>query len=48
MPIPTITKELRNSFVFEKLVYFGKQISKGEFFHFEVIDDLVKEYLYKV
>jgi len=48
IPIPEITPELENSFVYEKLVEFGKQISNGEFFYFNVIDDYLKEYIYKV
>ncbi|MGC9354768.1 MAG: hypothetical protein ACP5D9_13070, partial [Mariniphaga sp.] len=46
IPIPIITEELRNSFVFEKLVYFGRQICIGEFFHFEIIDDYLKNHIY--
>lgn len=48
IPIPIITKELENSFVFDKLVHFGNLISKGEYFHFEVIDDYLKNYIYQV
>jgi len=48
IPIPEITEELENSFVFEKLVQFGKQISSGEIFYFEIIDDYLKEHIYKV
>jgi len=48
IPIPEITEELENSFVFEKLVQFGKQISSGELFYFEIIDDYLKEHIYKV
>ncbi len=48
IPIPEITEELENSFVFEKLVHFGKQISNGEMFYFEIIDDYLKEHIYKV
>jgi len=46
IPIPTIKEELRNSFVYEKLVYFGKLIYKGEFSHFEIIDDYLKNHIY--
>ncbi|OGU61302.1 MAG: hypothetical protein A2X64_03110 [Ignavibacteria bacterium GWF2_33_9] len=46
IPIPIIKEELRNSFVFEKLVYFGKLIYKGEFFHFEIIDEYLKNHIY--
>lgn len=46
IPIPFLTADLQSSFVYEKLVYFGKQISKGEFFHFEIIDDYLKNYIY--
>lgn len=48
IPIPEITEKLENSFVFEKLVHFGKQISNGEMFYFEIIDDYLKEHIYKV
>jgi len=48
IPIPGITEKLENSFVFEKLVHFGKQISSGEMFYFEIIDDYLKEHIYKV
>ena len=48
IPIPEITKELENSFLFEKLVQFGKQISSGELFYFEIIDDYLEEHIYKV
>jgi len=48
IPIPEITSELEQSFVYEKLVEFGKQISLGEFFYFNLIDDYLKEYIYKV
>ncbi len=48
IPIPEITAELEQSFVYEKLVDFGKQISNNEFFYFNVIDDYLKEYIYKV
>ncbi len=48
IPIPVITEKLENSFVFEKLVHFGKQISNGEMFYFEIIDDYLKEHIYKV
>ncbi|MDN5346340.1 MAG: adenine-specific DNA-methyltransferase [Petrotoga sp.] len=48
IPIPEITSELEQSFVYEKLVDFGKQISLGEFFYFNLIDDYLKEYIYKV
>ncbi|MBU1678772.1 MAG: SAM-dependent methyltransferase, partial [Bacteroidetes bacterium] len=48
IPIPIITKELENSFVFEKLVHFGNLISKSEYFHFEIIDDYLKNYIYQV
>ncbi len=48
IPIPEITEELESSFVFEKLVQFGKQISSGELFYFEIIDDYLKEHIYKV
>ena len=48
VPIPEITPKLENSFVYEKLVGFGKQISNGEFFYFNLIDDYLKEYIYKV
>jgi len=48
IPIPEISLELGNSFVYEKLVDFGKQISSGEFFYFNLIDDYLKEYIYKV
>jgi type I restriction-modification system DNA methylase subunit len=47
IPIPVISEDLRNSFVFEKLVYFGKQICKGEYFHFEIIDDYLKNHIYQ-
>ena len=47
IPIPVITEELKNSFVFEKLVYFGKLISEGEYFHFEIIDDYLKNHIYQ-
>ncbi len=48
IPIPAITTEFEQSFVYEKLVNFGKQISKGEFFYFNLIDDYLKEHIYKV
>lgn len=48
IPIPVVTEELENRFVFEKLVQFGKQISSGEPFFFEIIDDYLKEHIYKV
>jgi len=48
IPIPEITEKLDNNFVYEKLVGFGKQISNGEMFYFEIIDDYLKEYIYKV
>jgi adenine-specific DNA-methyltransferase len=48
IPIPEITAELEHSFVYEKLVDFGKQISLGEFFYFNLIDDYLKEYIYKI
>ncbi len=48
IPIPEITEKLENSFVFEKLFHFGKQINNGEMFYFEIIDDLLKEHIYKV
>ncbi|MEA2095954.1 MAG: N-6 DNA methylase [Candidatus Cloacimonadota bacterium] len=48
IPIPEITEKLTNSFVFNKLVDFGKQISSGEMFYFEIIDDYLKEHIYKV
>ena len=48
IPIPEITSELEQSFVYEKIVEFGKQISLEEFFYFNVIDDYLKEYIYKV
>lgn len=48
IPIPEITTELEQSFVYEKLVEFGKQISDNEFFYFNLIDDYLKEYIYKV
>lgn len=48
IPIPEITTELEQSFVYEKLVDFGKQISNNEFFYFNLIDDYLKEYIYKV
>ena len=48
IPIPEITEELENSFVFEKLVQFGKQMSSGELFYFEIIDDYLKKHIYKV
>lgn len=48
IPIPEITEELEHSFVYEKLVDFGKQISLGEFFYFNLIDDYLKEYIYKI
>ncbi|MBU0560561.1 MAG: N-6 DNA methylase [Bacteroidetes bacterium] len=48
IPIPLITKELESTFVFEKLVHFGKLISKGEYFHFEINDDYLKNYIYQV
>lgn len=48
IPIPEITTELEQSFVYEKLVEFGKQISNNEFFYFNLIDDYLKEYIYKV
>ena len=48
IPIPEITTELEQSFVYEKLVDFGKQISNGEFIYFNLIDDYLKEYIYKV
>lgn len=48
IPIPEITDELEHSFVYEKLVDFGKQISLGEFFYFNLIDDYLKEYIYKI
>lgn len=48
IPIPEISEELKNSSVYEKLVHFGKQISSGEMFYFEVIDDYIKERIYKV
>lgn len=46
MPIPLISEDLRSSFVFERLVYFGKLICKGEFSHFEIIDDYLKSHIY--
>lgn len=48
IPIPEITTELEQSFVYEKLVDIGKDISIGEFFYFNLIDDYLKEYIYKV
>ena len=48
IPIPEISLKLENSFVYEKLVEFGKQISNDEFFYFNLIDDYLKEYIYKV
>lgn len=48
IPIPEITSELEQSFVYEKLVDFGKQISNSEFFYFNLIDDYLKDYIYKV
>jgi hypothetical protein len=48
IPIPEITAELEQSFVYEKLVDFGKQISNNDFFYFNLIDDYLKEYIYKV
>lgn len=48
IPIPLISKELENSYIYEKLVYFGKLISKGEYFHFEIIDDYLKKHIYQV
>ncbi|PID55815.1 MAG: hypothetical protein CR986_10600, partial [Ignavibacteriae bacterium] len=48
LPIPTITTEFEQSFVYKKLVEFGKQISKGEFFYFNLIDDYLKEHIYKI
>ena len=46
IPIPVITEIFQNSYVFEKLVYFGKQMSEGDFFHFEVIDDYLMNHIY--
>lgn len=48
IPIPEITTEIENSFVYEKLVEFGKQISNGEIFYFEMIDNFIKEHIYRV
>lgn len=48
IPIPKITTEMEQSFVYRKLVDFGKQISNSEFFYFNLIDDYLKEYIYKV
>ena len=48
IPIPEITDELRNSFVFEKLVHFGKQITEVDFYNIEIIDDYLKKYIYKI
>jgi len=48
IPIPQINIELENSFVFGKLVHFGMLISKGDFFNFEIIDDYLKKYIYKI
>jgi len=48
IPIPEITKSLEENFIYEKLVGFGKQISNGEMFYFEIIDDYLKNYIYKV
>lgn len=48
IPIPQINDELETSFVFGKLVHFGKLISKGELFNFEIIDDHLKKHIYKI
>ena len=48
IPIPVITEEIKKSFVFDKLVEFGKQISSGKKFYFETIDNYLKKYIYKV
>ena len=48
IPIPKISVELENSVVYKKLVDFGKQISNGEFFYFNLIDDYLKKDIYKV
>lgn len=48
IPIPEISETLESSYVFEKLIHFGKQISSGEMFYFEIIDDYLKEHIYKV
>lgn len=48
IPIPIIDKVLEASLVYEKLVYFGKLICKGEYFHFEIIDDYLKNHIYKL
>ena len=47
IPIPIINDKLKNNILFE-LIEFGKQIAAGEFFCFEMIDDLLKKYIYKV
>jgi adenine-specific DNA-methyltransferase len=47
IPIPEISEKLENSFIFDKLIHFGKQISSGEMYYFEIIDDYIKEYIYK-
>lgn len=48
IPIPEISEKLKNSFVYEKLVDIGKQINCGEIIYFEIIDDYLKEMIYKV
>ncbi|MDL1971474.1 MAG: N-6 DNA methylase [Candidatus Desulfofervidaceae bacterium] len=47
IPIPEINEEFENSFVYEKLVYFGKLISKGKFYNVDIIDNYLKRYIYK-
>jgi len=48
IPIPEISDKLKNSFVYEKLVCFGREISTGELFYFDIIDDYLKESIYKI
>ncbi|MBI9039393.1 MAG: N-6 DNA methylase [Bacteroidales bacterium] len=48
IPIPEITEELENSFIFEKLVHFGKQINEGNINYFGVIDEYIKSSIYEL
>ncbi len=48
IPIPKITEELENSFIYDKLVHFGKLMSVGDFFNSQEIDDDLKSYIYRV
>lgn len=48
IPIPEITEELKNSFVYTKLVNFGKLITEGNYFNDALIDDYLKKYIYTI